>query len=226
MRKSIELLLGEMDAKLNGYAGMLNYRYMNLCVKAEPMALLSFVITDVEGNEYNIEQVADCMQPDKFSFEIVPREMDMLPFIQKGITEAHPEFKQEVIKPKEEDHFFQSNTEEYDNERHILCTMPEVDNERYDTLKEAIKSLYDECMVEIDKVKAKYTQKLADKSADLPKEEADEAKEQMKKLSEQYSELCKKYRDDKVKEVEDSHSRWIADQAQQRLDRLHDKSDK
>lgn len=221
MRKSIELLLGEMDAKLNGYAGMLNYRYMNLCVKAEPMALLSFVITDVEGNEYNIEQVADCMQPDKFSFEIVPREMEMLPFIQKGITEAHPEFKQEVIKPKEEDHFFQSNTEEYDNERHIVCKMPEVDNNRYDTLKEAVKTLYDQCMVEIDKVKAKYTQMLADKTGDLPKEEADEAKKQMKKLSEQYDDICKTYRDNKEKEIEESHENWLVGRAEERLNRLH-----
>ena len=221
MRKSIELLLGEMDAKLNGYAGMLNYRYMNLCVKAEPMALLSFVITDVEGNEYNIEQVADCMQPDKFSFEIVPREMEMLPFIQKGITEAHPEFKQEVIKPKEEDHFFQSNTEEYDNERHIVCKMPEVDNNRYDTLKEAVKTLYDQCMVEIDKVKAKYTQMLADKTGDLPKEEADEAKKQMKKLSEQYDDICKTYRDNKEKEIEESHESWLVGLAEERLNRLH-----
>jgi hypothetical protein len=44
--------------------------------------------------------VADCIQPDKFSFEIVPHDMPMLPFIQKGIAETHPEFKQDVIKPK------------------------------------------------------------------------------------------------------------------------------
>ena len=67
-------------------------------------------ITDIEGNVYNIEEVADTMMRDEFSFEFVPRDMEMLPFIQKGIAEAHPEFKQEVIKPEGENHFFYPNT--------------------------------------------------------------------------------------------------------------------
>ena len=226
MRKSIQILLGEMDAKLTGYSSMLNYRYMNLCVKAEPAALLSMTITDIEGNLYHIEEVADSMQADEFTFEIVPHEMEMLPFIQKGIEEAHPEFKQEVIKPKDEDHFFMANTVEYEAERHIVCKMPEVDNNRYDVLKESVKTLYDQCMTEIEKVKAKYTQILADKTSELPKKEADEATDQLKKLTDQYDDICKKYRDDKVKEIEDSHSRWHAEQTEQRLTHLPDKKDK
>lgn len=220
MRKSIQILLGEMDAKLTGYSSMLNYRYMNLCVKAEPAALLSMTITDIEGNLYHIEEVADSMQADEFTFEIVPHEMEMLPFIQKGIEEAHPEFKQEVIKPKDEDHFFMANTVEYEAERHIVCKMPEVDNNRYDVLKESVKTLYDQCMTEIEKVKAKYTQILADKTSELPKKEADEAKEKLEALGKQYSDTCKLYYDDKMKEIEESHQKWLASQAEERLSNL------
>lgn len=220
MRKSIQILLGEMDAKLTGYSSMLNYRYMNLCVKAEPAALLSMTITDIEGNLYHIEEVADSMQADEFTFEIVPHEMEMLPFIQKGIEEAHPEFKQEVIKPKDEDHFFMANTVEYEAERHIVCKMPEVDNNRYDVLKESVKTLYDQCMTEIEKVKAKYTQILADKTSELPKKEADEAKEKLEALGKQYSDTCKLYYDDKMKEIEESHQNWLANQAEERLSNL------
>lgn len=220
MRKSIQILLGEMDAKLTGYSSMLNYRYMNLCVKAEPAALLSMTITDIEGNLYHIEEVADSMQADEFTFEIVPHEMEMLPFIQKGIEEAHPEFKQEVIKPKDEDHFFMANTVEYEAERHIVCKMPEVDNNRHDVLKESVKTLYDQCMTEIEKVKAKYTQILADKTSELPKKEADEAKEKLEALGKQYSDTCKLYYDDKMKEIEESHQKWLASQAEERLSNL------
>ena len=221
MRKSIQILLGEMDAKLTGYSSMLNYRYMNLCVKAEPAALLSMTITDIEGNLYHIEEVADSMQADEFTFEIVPHEMEMLPFIQKGIAEAHPEFKQEVIKPEGEDHFFYPNTPEYDQERHIVCTMPEVDDNRYDTLKEAVKTLYDERMVEIDKMKADYTKQLSDRSGDLPKDETDEAMNKLEELANQYSETCKTYRDNKEQEIEESHQKWLVNQAEERLNRLH-----
>jgi hypothetical protein len=160
------------------------------------------------------------MQADEFTFEIVPHEMEMLPFIQKGIEEAHPEFKQEVIKPKDEDHFFMANTVEYEAERHIVCKMPEVDNNRYDVLKESVKTLYDQCMTEIEKVKAKYTQILADKTSELPKKEADEAKEKLEALGKQYSDTCKLYYDDKMKEIEESHQKWLASQAEERLSNL------
>ena len=222
LRKSIEVLLGEMDGKLSGYAAMLNYRYMNLCVEAEAAALVPITITDIEGNVYNIEEVADCMQPNQFAFEIVPRRMPMLPFIQKGIAETHPEFKQEVIIPKDEDRFFMSGTVDYDSERHILCTMPEVDDERYKLLTETVKALYDECMVEVDKIKTKYTQMLADKSKDLPKDEADEAKTEQEKLMNQYSEICKTYRDNKEKEIEDAHNNWVADEAEKHLKQMRE----
>ena len=209
-----------MDAKLSGYTGMLNYHYMNLCVEAEPAALLSINVTNIEGNEYNLEEVADCMKPDDLTFEIVPHEMEMLPFIQKGIAKTHPEFKQEVIEPKEEDHFFLSDSAEYEAERHIICTMPEVDNDRYQFLTEAVKTLYDECETEVSKVKAKYSETLADKTSALPKEEADEAKKEMEKLTTQYDDIRKKSRDNKEKEIEESHKKWLADQAEKRLQRL------
>ena len=222
LRRSIEVLLDEMDGKLSGYAALLNYRYMNLCVEAEAAALVPITVTDIEGNVYNIEQVADCMQPNQFAFEIVPRRMPMLPFIQKGIAESHPEFKQEVIIPKDEDRFYMSGTVDYDSERHILCTMPEVDDERYKLLTETVKALYDDCMVEVDKIKAKYTQMLADRSKDLPEDEADEAKTEQEKLLNQYSEAIKNYRDNKEKEIEDAHNNWVADEAEKHLKQMRE----
>ena len=226
LRNSIKILLGELDAKLTGHAGLLNYRYMNLCIKAEPAALLSLTVTDVEGNVYNIEEVADTMIPDDFSFEFVPREMAMLPFIQKGIAESHPEFKQEVIEPKEEDHFFVANTAEYDQEKHIICTMPEVDNNRYDVLKESVKALYDDSMVEIDKLKVKYTELLSDRTRELPKQEADEAKNKLEEIVKQYSEICKTYRDNKEQEIEEAHNKWQINEAEERLNRREGMTDR
>ena len=221
MRNTIKIILGEMDAKLSGHAGMLNYRFMNLCITAEPVALLSITVTDIAGNEYNLENVADCMQPDEFSFEIVPREMDMLPFIQKGIAESHPEFKQEVIKPKEEDHFFNSNTSEYDLEQHIVCTMPEVDDNRYDVLKEGVNTLYDQCTAEMDKIKVKYSEMLADKTKELPKDEVDEAKKKQEDLINQYTDIINAYRDQKLMQIEENHNKYLSIQAEERLKRLN-----
>lgn len=214
-----------MDAKLTGHAALLNYRYMNLCIKAEPMSILSLIVTDIEGNAFNIEEVADTIQRDDFSFLFVPKEMEMLPFIQKGIAETHPEFKQEVIKPEGDDHYFYPDTPEYDEERHLVCTMPEVDDNRYDALKQSVKALYDERKVEMDKIKAEYTQTIADRTADLPKDEADEAKNRLEELCNQYSDLIKQYRDNKEQEIEEAHKEWQLNQAEERLNRRHDTND-
>ena len=225
MRRSIKIILSELDGKLTGHAALLNYRYMNLCVKAEPAALLSFTVADIEGNTFKIEEVADTLMPDDFTFEFVPKEMEMLPFIQEGIAEAHPEFKQKVIKPEADDRYFYPDTPEYDLERHIICTMPEVDKNRYDLLKESVKALYDERMVEMEKVKAEYTKTIADKTAGLPKEEVDEAKDKMEELCKQYSDLSKQYRDTKEEEIEEAYKQWQLNQAEDRLNRLHDMKD-
>ena len=58
MKKTIEILIGEMESKLGGYAGLLNYRFMNLCVKAEPAALLPVVVISNDGEVLNLEKVA------------------------------------------------------------------------------------------------------------------------------------------------------------------------
>ena len=220
MRRSIKIIIGELDGKLTGHAALLNYRYMNLCIKAEPMSILSIIVTDIEGNTFNIEEVADCIQRDEFSFAFVPKEMEMLPFIQKGIAETHPEFKQEVIKPQDDEHFFYPDTSEYDQERHIICTMPEVDDNRYDLLKQSVKALYEERKVEMDKIKAEYTQTIADRTADLPKDEADEAKNRLEELCNQYSDIIQQYRDNKEQEIEEAHQNWLVNQAEDRLNRL------
>ena len=46
-----------MEGKLSGYVAQLNYRFMNLCVKAEPMSLLSARF-NIQGEEKSIEDVA------------------------------------------------------------------------------------------------------------------------------------------------------------------------
>ena len=42
----------------------------------------------------------------------------------------------------------------------------------------------------------------------------------IEELANQYSETCKTYRDNKVDEIEDSHQVWLANQAEERLNRI------
>ena len=89
--------ISEMEGKLNGYAVLLNYRFMNLCVKAEPAALLPINVMNEEGELVNFEDVANAMFVDQYTFEIVPNSQDLLFQICKSQKMAHPEYKQEII---------------------------------------------------------------------------------------------------------------------------------
>ena len=71
-------MIGECNSKMNGYAVLLNYRYMNLCVKAEPASLLNVSVV-CEDRPLDIEQVADVtISPDDFHFEVYPKDSDLL----------------------------------------------------------------------------------------------------------------------------------------------------
>ena len=103
--------------------------------------------------------------------------------------------------------------------KHLEC------GNRYDLLKESVKALYDERMVEMDKVKAEYTKTFSERTADLPKEEADEAKDKMEALCKQYADLSKQYRDTKEQEIEEAYKQWQISQAEERMNRRHSKND-
>lgn len=207
MKKAIEILIGEMESKLGGYAALLNYRFMNLCVKAEPAALLPVVVISNDGEVLNLEKVARARLATKYQYEVVPMYSDLLEPICKGMLNAHPEFKQEVITPDDDQRIYPNQ----EDEKHILLTVPEVNQDRHDTLMDAVKLLYDQCKVEVDKVNAAYSAKLAAKVAELSKAEIDEAKEKMEKSQEMYSKMCEDYLTAKKKEIEEAYQKYLTE---------------
>ena len=212
MRKAIEILIGEMESKLGGYAGLLNYRFLNLCVKAEPVALISVVIKDKEGDTRNIEDVARTMLINKYQFEIFPMEQDMIFNICKGISTDHPEFKQEVVTSSDDRKLYQDVV----NEQHIILTVPEVNKDRYDFLMDAVKTLYDQCKIEVDKTNAAYTAKLAAKIAGMSADEIEEAKNKLEESQQKYAKICDDYLAAKQKEIEDAYQHYLEEQAAQK----------
>ena len=209
MRKAIEILIGEMESKLSGYAALLNYRYLNLCVKAEPMALLSINVINDEGENQDLEDVAFAMLADNYTFEIIPKDPNAIYAICKGLLKDHPEFKQDVVTPADNRKLFRN----VENERHILCKMPEVNKDRHDFLMDAVKTLYDKCKVEIEKVDAAYSAKLATKISGFPKEEIEEAMNKMEDSQQMYNKMIENYLTSKQKEIEDAYQHYLDEQA-------------
>ena len=203
MKLSIETLIHEMEGKLGGYVTLLVYRYANLCVKAQPLALMSTLVEDEEEGNMKIEQVAGLMLPDEFHLKLIPYDPRFNYPLCKAIKKEHPEFKQELVKPD-------NATDE--DERHLILTMPVVNDDRHDELTDAVNVLYDGCKAQVDKTVASYKVKLEPKIAPLTSDEHDEAQNAFDTSVKTHTDMIDKVKADKLQEIEEAYQHYLAEQ--------------
>lgn len=205
MKRSISNEYNQLHEKLTGYVAMLNFRYLNLCIKAEPAALIP-VKVNVEGTLKNLEQVAYTAKKDDYRFWIVPKYDDDLKPIAEGIAKVHPEFKQSVSDYKVEGLSGDGSERAV---KYIELTMPEVDDNIYDSMKEAIDVFYQECKTLMDAALTKGKGEIALQSVDEPKEDIDGVKKAVEDLQKKCEEQRDQLRDKKLKEVEEAYQKWL-----------------
>lgn len=187
--------LKDFTEKARGYNMMFNYRMMNLCVKAEPGALVPVIVT-VGGKDYNLEEVAQIRRPDDYVFEIRANNSDYLQNIIDGIMDVHPEF------------VFEMKTEKDIEDKDVnyaQYTMPEVDKDRYDLLSETTKAFYNECLVSIDAVYAQKEAKLAEVAIHAPAEDVQQIKDELDEYYNNAKDEAQKMRDMKLQEIEEAY---------------------
>ena len=149
-------MLGDALSTLNA---QFSYRLMNLCVKAEPVSLLS-IEAMIEGEPQKLEECARIGKEDDYSFQIFPNYDGDIPALAKAIFMDHPEFKQEM-RTMQVDISEDESKPDMQDVYYIQVTMPEVDDNRYDVLKNGVKGLYEENKAQMEAVSAKYDAKLA-----------------------------------------------------------------
>lgn len=193
--------------KMSGYIGLLSFRYMNLCVKAEIASLLP-VIVFIDGQETNIEDVANVNMPNEFQLGVFPKEPSQLPDIIAAIYEAHPEFKMEKKST--------GDTED-ESSQFVLYTMPEVDKDRYDLLMDAVKSLYDECRARLKAIYSEYQARFVELLVKVSPQEAEEAKKALDDLNDKCHDMVIDLLNKKQDEIEEAYLRYLEEKEQQKL---------
>ena len=193
--------------KMSGYIGLLSFRYMNLCVKAEIASLLP-VIVFIDGQETNIEEVANVNMPNEFQLGVFPKEPSQLPDIIAAIYEAHPEFKMEKKST--------GDTED-ESSQFVLYTMPEVDKDRYDLLMDAVKSLYDECRARLKAIYSEYQARFVELLVKVSPQEAEEAKKALDDLNDKCHDMVIDLLNKKQDEIEEAYLRYLEEKEQQKL---------
>ena len=199
---------------MSGYVAQLNFRFMNLCVKAEPMSLLSARF-NIQGEEKPIEDVAQVSKKGDYQFMAIPNfEDDMAP-LAVGIALKHPEFKQEygeeTVNVVDEQGDPQSVKVKY-----LLLTMPEVDNNRYDALKTAVDAAYNQCKTQMKAVVERAEPEMALLQEGEDQQDIDRVKKAVERLKKSYIEQRDKLYDEKIKEIDEAHENWQINQAEKR----------
>lgn len=206
MKRALSNQYDQLYEKLKGYVAMMNFRYINLCVKADPVSLIP-VTVNVEGVEKTLEQVATIAKKDEYRFWILPKYDEDWDSICKGIAKVHPEFKQSEGSFKVDG---LGEEEEVHEARYIELLMPEVNKKRYDALKDAVDVVYQECKTLMEAAVNKSKAEIAFLSVGEPKEDIDSMNKAVDKLDKDCKEQRDKLRDKKLKEIEEAYKTWLS----------------
>ncbi len=209
MKRAILNELSQLSDRHQGYVAALNYRYLNLCVKAEEASLLPVQVV-IEDEVRNLEDVAYAgkKEDDDYSLYVAPKFMDDLNSLSEAVLRSHPEFKQTVIEEKVR----LGNGMDEQEVSYLKFTMPEVNDDRYDVLKQGVDTFYDKCKVDMMAAKTEAEAKLAILATDEKPEEVDELKEAVDEINDMWSKKRDELRDGKLQEIEDAHNMWLASQ--------------
>ena len=210
-------MLGDALSTLNA---QFSYRLMNLCVKAEPVSLLS-IEAMIEGEPQKLEECARIGKEDDYSFQIFPNYDGDIPALAKAIFMDHPEFKQEM-RTMQVDISEDESKPDMQDVYYIQVTMPEVDDNRYDVLKNGVKAFYEENKAQMEAVSAKYDAKFATLLDGESPEDVKKVKEARDKQTKTWYEQRDKIYNDKLQEIEDAHEKWRHQQKSNKINRLKD----
>ena len=210
-------MLGDALSTLNA---QFSYRLMNLCVKAEPASLVS-IEAMIEGEPQKLEECARIGKEDDYSFQIFPNYDDDISALAKAIFMDHPEFKQEM-RTMQVDISEDESKPDMQDVYYIQVTMPEVDDNRYDVLKNGVKAFYEENKAQMEAVSAKYDAKFATLLDGESPEDVKKVKEARDKQTKTWYEQRDKIYNDKLQEIEDAHEKWRHQQKSNKINRLKD----
>lgn len=212
MKRAVGNAIETLSSDMTSIVAMFAFELMNLCVKAETGALVP-VKVDVDGEEKNLDDVATCAKKDDYTFWVVPTYDDDIPRVCKAIAKLHPEFKQKfttltVEAPDVENMNLEETTEK--EMTVIELEMPEVNDDRYDALKESLDLFYDTTKTAMDAVVEKAYATIAIKGIGDSVESLDEAKDYVEKIKSFAEEQRDKLYDKKKTEIEEAYKEWLS----------------
>jgi ribosome recycling factor len=221
--------INDAQQKMSAYLTLLDLRYRNLCVKADPIALLPVTI-DSGDKDLNIEDVANVSVPNEYQLAVFPNEFSYMKDLIRGIFDAHPEFRLEIKDMNEESKEKLNNSDEEgpdlselgldkllnqdnDETKYLLYTMPEVNKDRRDFLNNGVEALHQQCKVKLDAEYAAGLKRFREAEIFSTEKDMEEARQDLKDLLDDVKVQIDEKLQEKQKEIEEAYLHYLEEQA-------------
>lgn len=201
MNGYISAIAEQFEMRVSSKLMAMHGAFTDLCVKADPAALMSTSITS-GGEAKHIEDAADVVIPEWNKFFIASHEGFDITDVASGIASVHPEFTQEFFQMKK-------SPEGEDAVFVLMMTVPPVNKERHDVLIKSVDACLEAFNASVDYANAAAEVKMAPFLIGASKEDKDAAKEL---LSTRGDELKKQAADAaaaKKKEIDEAHQKYL-----------------
>lgn len=222
MKRAVLHEFDQLGDTLSNCCSMFAYKLMNLCVKAEEVSLLPVEVL-IAGEFKKLEECTTISKKDDYNFMVFPTYDEDLKAVGQAFLQVHPEFKQTIESMTIECVDENGNPKDVET-RYILLTMPEVDDDRYDLLKEGVKLCYDDCKAKLEAANAQADAKIAPLTVDESEEDIKKLKNAREKLNEQWNGQRDKVYNAKLEEIEDAHNKWLAEKSEKDQKRQEDEA--
>lgn len=196
----IDNFIQEASKDIFSYVMLLSYHYQNLPIKAEPASLLPIQV-EMEGQQYLLDNICVVTKPEWNQLRIHPNHEEYIPYICKSIPIFHPEFKIETT------HYVIESTGT--DQRVVLLTMPEVDDERYKVLNDGCKSLATQCKGVVEERYHKQEALLPLKLNGLTPDKLNEAKNRLNEVHDEAVNKTDELLNEKLEEIEKAHNEYL-----------------
>lgn len=208
MNTELAALAEVFETRATNKLTLMKLNFCNLCVKADPAALLGVRVKDGDV-ELDLEQVATITKPDDDErvFEIIPKESGFLKAVEDAMKQEHPEFRCSTFQVKTSP----DSDETVDVLRFVV---PDLDQARHDVLVKGVDTYKDLFNAQLDAEMAMMTLRIAPLLLNASKEDKEAVDEGMNKTCEDTKKAAEAAAEAKKKELDEALERHLAEKAE------------
>ena len=204
MDSNISRLAQEFESRITQSLYSMQLHFSDICVDADPAALLGVKVSDLGRN---IEEVANVAKLDDRTFAIWAIDVDSgLEDVAAGVKEAHPEFICKYTSCKK-------SAESDEIVPILVATVPYVDKVRRDVLVNAVGTYKDAFNTYVD-VEANLAKvKMAPHLLEATDKDKEAVEQLFKDKAKEYKDMAEKAAGDKIKKIEEAYQKWLEEKA-------------